>query len=70
MRKGLKKLRVNHDLTQPQMAKLCGVSLSTYNLIEQGKRQGSQEFWVAVKKKFDLDGETAWKIQNGQDIQI
>jgi DNA-binding XRE family transcriptional regulator len=66
MRTELKLLRVKHHYTQPEMAKVCGTSLSTYNLIEQGKRRGSQEFWLNVQKVFGLDGETVWKLQNPQ----
>lgn len=66
MRTELKLLRVKHHYTQPEMAKVCGTSLSTYNLIEQGKRRGSAEFWLNVQKVFGLDGETVWKMQNPQ----
>ena len=59
----LKSLRVRNDLTQPQMAKKTGVSLSTYNLIEQGKRRGSQEFWLNLQKEFDLKDGEVWKLQ-------
>ena len=62
--KELVKLRVDHELTQPKAAELLGVSLSTYNLIENGKRRGSVEFWQRLQAEFNLDGETVWKIQN------
>lgn len=62
--KGLVKLRVDHDLTQPQAAEKLGVSTTTYNLIENGKRRGSVEFWQRVQTEFNLDGEEMWKIQN------
>lgn len=69
MRKELKLLRVEHNLTQTEMAKRCGTSLSTYNLIEQGKRQGSQTFWLTLQREFNLDGEKAWRIQNPQTCE-
>lgn len=62
--KELIKLRIDHELTQPQAAEKLGVSTTTYNLIENGKRRGSQEFWLRLQKEFNLDGETVWKIQN------
>lgn len=62
--KELIKLRVDHDLTQEKIAELCGVSVSTYSLIENGKRRGSKMFWAAVQKLFNLDGEQMWKLQN------
>lgn len=62
--KGLIKLRVDHDLTQPQAAKLLKVSTSTYNFIENGKRRGSVEFWQNVQSAFMLNDSEVWKIQN------
>lgn len=62
--KELIKLRVDHDLTQVDMAKICGVSKSTYNFIENGKRRGSKEFWQTIQKSFDLDGERMWALEH------
>ena len=62
--KELIKLRIDHDLMQEGMAKRCGVSVATYNLIENGKRRGSKKFWQTVKQEFDLDGEALWYLQN------
>ena len=62
--KELVKLRVDHDLTQPQAAEKLGVSTATYNLIENGKRRGSAEFWLRLQKEFNLKDSEVWKIQN------
>ena len=62
--KELIKLRVDHDLTQADMAKICGVSVATCNLIENGKRRGSRAFWQTVQKTFNLDGEQMWKLEH------
>jgi DNA-binding XRE family transcriptional regulator len=62
--KGLIKLRVDHDLTQIDMAAICGVSKSTYNFIENGKRRGSKKVWQTIQTYFKLDGEQIWKLQN------
>lgn len=62
--KELIKLRVDHDLTQTDLAEKCGVSVGTYNLIENGKRRGSKTFWQTLQKIFNLDGEQIWKLQN------
>lgn len=62
--KELIKLRVDHDLTQTDIADKCGVSVATYNLIENGTRRGSKKFWQTLQKLFNLDGEQMWKIQN------
>lgn len=62
--KELIKLRIDHDLTQTDTAKICGISVSTYNMIENGKRRGSKAFWQTVQAYFNLDGEQIWKLQN------
>ena len=62
--KELIKLRVDHDKTQTDMAIICGVSVGTYNLIENGKRRGSKEAWQNIQAYFKLDGEKMWKLQN------
>ena len=62
--KELIKLRVDHDLTQTAMAKICGVSVATYNLIENGKRRGSKKVWQTIQANFNLDGEQIWRLQN------
>ena len=65
-RNELKVLRVRNNLTQPLMAEKLGVSKSTYNLIEQGKRRGSAEFWLTLQKEFNLKDSEVWKLQNPQ----
>lgn len=62
--KELVKLRIDHDLTQKKAADLCGVSAAMYNLIENGKRRGSKEFWHNIQKIYDLDGGQVWQLQN------
>ena len=62
--KELIKLRVDHEITQTEMAKICGVSVSTYNLIENGKRRGSKTAWQNIQTHFKLDGGQMWKLQN------
>lgn len=63
IRNELKVLRVRHNLTQPQMAERCGVSLTTYNFIEQGKRRGSQQFWLTLQREFKLKDGEVWQLQ-------
>ena len=62
--KELIKLRVDHDLTQTEIAEKCGVSVGTYNLIENGKRRGSKQFWQTLQALFNLGGAEIWKLQN------
>lgn len=62
--KGLIKLRVDHELTQTDMANICGVSVGTYNLVENGKRRGSKQLWQTIQTYFKLDGAEIWELQN------
>lgn len=62
MRNELKVLRVKHQLTQQQLAEKLGVSTVTYNLIEQGKRQGSKDFWFKLQQLFKLADGELWQL--------
>ena len=66
MRHELKIFRVRNNLTQQEMAAKTGVSVSTYNLIENGNRRGSQVFWLTLQKEFNLDGGFVWLLQSNQ----
>ena len=63
-RQALKVFRVTHNLTQQQLADKTGVSVSTYNLIENGERRGSLKFWLKLQKEFNLDGGKVWELQS------
>lgn len=52
MRKNLKLLRVEHDLTQAQMAERLGVSSRCYGSIEKGRSNGELDFWLKLKAEF------------------
>jgi DNA-binding XRE family transcriptional regulator len=52
MRKNLKMLRIENDLTQEQMAERLGVTRVTYANVENGKSKGSITFWLAVEREF------------------
>lgn len=62
MRTKLKLLRVENNLTQNEMAKKTGVSIATYNKIENGTRNGSMEFWKNVQIAFNLTDAEVWNI--------
>lgn len=65
-RQELKILRIQHELTQLQMAAKLGVSVTTYNLVETGRREGTNSFWLKLQEEFELDGGTVWKLKNPQ----
>lgn len=63
MRQKLKLFRVKQNLTQQQIAEKTGVSYATYNLIENGGRRGSQEFWETLQDTYKIDDGEIWRMQ-------
>ncbi len=66
----LKILRVRKNLTQAELAEKVGVSNPTYNLIEQGKRKGSIEFWVKLQQVFNLSDAEMWQLYSNKEYAI
>lgn len=56
MREWLKKLRIEKKLTQQSIADKTGMSLSNFNLIENGERQKDLDLSLVIKlaKIFDV----------------
>lgn len=63
MRNNLYMLRCEKRLTKTKMAEKTGVSRLTYTLIENGERDGSQEFWRTLQREFDVNDADMWKLQ-------
>lgn len=59
MRKELKKLRIDHDFTQQQMAVRLGYERMRYGAIENGKAEPSIRFVNALMTAFGLTYEQA-----------
>ena len=70
MRTGLKILRVKQHLTQAEVAAKLGVSFATYNLVEQGKRKGSEEFWLKLQAAFNLTDAEMWKLYTNKEYAV
>lgn len=68
MRTNLKVLRVKNHLTQKELATKVGVSYATYNLIEQGKRKGSNDFWQGIQKAFNLSDAEMWQLYINKEV--
>ena len=62
----MKILRINHHMTQSDVAQKIGVSLSLYNLIENGKRVGSIETWEKIQKLFSLSDKEMWSLMKDE----
>lgn len=70
MRTNLKVLRVKHQLTQAQLAEKLDVSYPTYNLIEQGKRKGSEDFWKRLQQAFNLSDAEMWQLYANKEYAV
>ena len=62
----MKILRINHHMTQSDVAEKIGISLSLYNLIENGKRVGSIETWEKIQKLFFLSDKEMWSLMKDE----
>ena len=62
----MKILRINHHMTQLDVAEKIGISLSLYNLIENGKRVGSIETWKKIQKLFSLSDKEMWSLMKDE----
>ena len=62
----MKILRINHHMTQSDVAQKIGVSFSLYNLIENGKRVGSIETWEKIQKLFSLSDKEMLSLMNDE----
>ena len=58
----MKILRITHNMTQSDVAEKIGISLSLYNLIENGKRVGSIETWKKIQELFSLSDKEMWSL--------
>lgn len=50
----LRRLRVDHDLTQEQLAQMFDMSLSSYSLYESNKREPSLSFLVKLANYYNV----------------
>lgn len=66
MRKNLRKLRRDNDLTQEQMAQLMNLSRQAYANVESGKRFPSQERWEMLFDKFNIPDEGKYLLMKNE----
>ncbi|MET1176947.1 helix-turn-helix transcriptional regulator [Peribacillus simplex] len=52
--KRLQELRINHNLTQEQVANILGVTRTAYNMYEQGKRQMDYNALVKLAEHYNV----------------
>ena len=67
----LKSLRESMRLTQPEMAKLIGVSNSYYSKIETGVKTPSYNFINKVKEKFpSVDADIFFETNRTESVDL
>lgn len=68
LKKTLKKLRIDWDLTQEEMAEHLGISQSTYCNIENGKRKPSCDVLMKLHTKFHVDNALDLFKEGDEDV--
>lgn len=66
-RTALKVFRVKQKMTQAEFAEKLGYSRSQYALIEQGNRNGTQDFWLKLQERFSIDDCAMWELMKVDD---
>lgn len=54
MKNRLKEVRLSTGMTQEDFAESVGVSKTTYNNYETGRREPRSDFWMAVSDKYNI----------------
>lgn len=58
----LERFRRDQRMTQEEFAIAIGYSRSQYALIEQGKRNGTQDFWAKLQARFCVEDCAMWEL--------
>lgn len=66
-RKNLRMFRLEKELSQQEMADILNVNRSTYGMVEQGRRRGSDELWATLKTTFNVPDADMWKLMQRGD---
>lgn len=66
MRKNLRKLRRDTELTQEQMGQLMNLSRQAYTNVELGKRFPSQDRWEMLFDKFNIPDEQKYLLMKNE----
>lgn len=66
MRMNLKLFRVKQNLTQSEMSDKIGCCRVRYSAIENGSRNGRQDFWNALQKAFNVPESEMWELMKNE----
>lgn len=69
MRKWLRRIRLNRELTQQEVANMSGINVTMYNKIELGNRNPSPKIAKSIAKVLGFDWTRFFENEgNNQDI--
>ena len=63
----LKQFRIGLDYTQERMAKTLRVSRVQYSQIENGRQNGTHQFWCNLQDAFDVPDEEMWGLMKRKE---
>lgn len=66
-RTALRVFRTKQKMTQAEFAAKVGFSRSQYALIEQGNRNGTQDFWNKLQAAFNIANSDMWELMKLDD---
>ena len=58
----MRRIRQKHYMSVEDISIKLNTTKNNIYLIEQGKRNGSYQFWVSFQKLFNIDNEEMWGI--------
>ena len=61
-RENLKDFRLMKRMSQEEFAEAIGYSRIMYQQVESGARNGTQEFWNALQKRFEIADADMWQL--------
>ena len=61
-REYLKDFRLLKRMSQEEIAKEIGYSRQMYGQVENGEREGTQDFWNALQKRFNIPDADMWQL--------
>ena len=58
----LREIRRDKGKTQQEVADMIGISITSYNLIEQGRKIGRIETWKKLQLLFNINDIDMWNL--------
>lgn len=69
MKVELVKLRLKKGLVQEEVAKMMGITVASYCIIETGKGPGTVKNWNKIQKIFEIPNEKMWDLINSPVVE-